>query len=34
MNLQHVHVTEGGGSVFSEPTPNPVARRDRIDEGK
>lgn len=34
MNLQHVHVTEGGASTFSDLVPNPVGRTDRIDEGK
>lgn len=34
MNLQHVHVTEGPASTFSELTVNPVGRKDRIDEGK
>jgi hypothetical protein len=34
MNLQHVHVTEVGPTVFGDPQPNPVPRKQRIDEGK
>ena len=31
MNYQHVNVVEMGPTVFSEPQPNPVPRRQRID---
>ena len=34
MNLQHVNVVEPAAATFSEPIPNPTARRERIDEGK
>jgi hypothetical protein len=34
MNLQHVHVTEAGSTVFGGPQPNPVSRKQRIDEGE
>jgi hypothetical protein len=34
MNLQHVHVTEAGPTEFGGPQPNPVPRKQRIDEGK
>lgn len=34
MNRQHAHVTEAGPSVFPEPVPNPVPRKQRVDEGK
>jgi hypothetical protein len=34
INEQHVHVTEIGGSAFTEPFPNPVAKKQRIDEGQ
>jgi hypothetical protein len=34
MNFQHAHVTEPGATMFSEPVPNPVPRKQRIDEGK
>lgn len=34
LNNQHVHVTEQDLSSFSEPQPNPVPRKQRIDEGK
>jgi hypothetical protein len=34
MNLQHAHVTEVDATAFSEPVPNPVPRKQRIDEGK
>jgi hypothetical protein len=33
LNEQHVHVTEQGATCFSEPVPNPVAKKDRIDRG-
>jgi len=32
-NRQHVHVTEHGATSFSEPRPNPVSKRLRIDAG-
>lgn len=32
-NRQHVHVTEHGVTSFSEPQPNPVPKRHRIDAG-
>jgi hypothetical protein len=34
MNQQHVQVLESGVTTFSEPMPNPVPRKRRIDEGK
>ncbi len=34
MNKQHVHTTETGATVFSEPQPNPVPKAARIDGGK
>lgn len=33
-NRQHVNITEAGPSVFSDLTPNPHPRRDRIDGDK
>jgi len=33
INQQHVNVTEFGGESFSEPRPNPVPRKLRIDAG-
>jgi hypothetical protein len=33
MNNQHAHVTEAGPTVFSELVPNPVPRKQRIDQG-
>jgi hypothetical protein len=34
LNRQHVNITEAGSSVFSDLTPNPHPRRDRIDGDK
>lgn len=34
LNKQHVHVIEGGPTVFSTLQPNPVPKADRIDKGK
>ncbi len=34
LNEQHVNVSEDGDTIFSEPLPNPVSRRQRIDQGK
>ena len=33
LNQQHVNVTENGTTCFSEPVPNPVPKKDRIDGG-
>lgn len=33
LNEQHVNVTEQGTTCFSEPVPNPVPKKDRIDRG-
>jgi hypothetical protein len=33
LNRQHVHVIEASSSCFSEPEPNPVPKRFRIDQG-
>lgn len=33
LNEQHVNVTEAGTTCFSEPTPNPVSKKGRIDGG-
>lgn len=34
LNEQHVHVVECGSTSFSEPVPNPVPKKLRIDQGK
>jgi hypothetical protein len=34
INRQHVNITEGGRSTFSDLQPNPVPRRQRIDGDK
>ncbi len=34
LNEQHVHVVKCGSTSFSEPLPNPVPKKLRIDEGK
>lgn len=34
LNEQHVDVIEQGATNFSEPFPNPVPKKSRIDEGK
>jgi hypothetical protein len=33
-NQQHVNITEGGSTTFSELQPNPVPRKHRIDGDK
>ena len=33
LNEQHVHVTEAGSSSFSDAQPNPVPKKQRIDQG-
>jgi hypothetical protein len=34
LNEQHVNVTEQGTTSFSEPLPNPVPKKNRIDSGR
>lgn len=34
LNLQHADVVEATATVFPAPVPNPVPRKQRIDEGK